>query len=75
MERGELPHAPPATGVRFSGAGATGIRGGKSADCRVTGGICCEGGRRETFECEGAPLVFRGGEIGDIVRELLSEWS
>lgn len=70
MERGELPHAPPATGVRFSGPGGSEIRGGKSADCSVTG--CCDDVWRETLECEGAPLRLRGG---DIVRELLREWS
>jgi hypothetical protein len=68
-----LPQSPPAMGVRFSGAGASEIRGGKSLDCRVTGPICCNGIWRDVFGCEGAPLRFRGGEIGDIVRELLSE--
>jgi hypothetical protein len=75
MERGELPHAPPARGLRFSGAGASEIRGGKSADCSVSGDICWDGVCREALGCEGAPLRLRGGEMGDIVRELLREWS
>jgi hypothetical protein len=73
MERGELPHAPPATGMRFSGAEASEIKGGKSADCNDIGDICCDGVWRGMLECEGAPLRHRGGEMGDIVRELLSE--
>jgi len=74
-ERAELLHAPPATGVRFSGAGASELRGGKSVDCSVTRDICCDDGWREAFESGRPPLGFRGGEMGDIVRELFSEWS
>lgn len=70
----ELVHAPATTGARFSGADDSEVRGGKSVACRMIGGcICWDCWRGGVFD-EGAPLLRdRGGEMGDIFRELVNE--
>lgn len=74
MERVDdvFPQAPATGGSRFSGVAATEVKGGKSLDCNVGWDEPC---RVEILECTEPLFRLWGGVIGDIVREVVREWS
>lgn len=60
-------HAPPTTGIRFSGGEDNDVNGGKSVDCKTAGMICC-GGDGWRLSCDWPP--FRPGELRELPMEL-----